>query len=453
MAGFILIQAVALWLTMRVVVPTYSIGPLDLQVSLRPSLNGVTEIALPPLGRVSARTHAVPVTVSLLPAETRVRSLQALVAEVTNSQATLRQMERDARRAGRAFALHLTAIAFLIATAAAWLLQRHSLLRSLGMGAAGGSLALCGCLGLVHNYHADAFRSARYTGVLSQATTALEFARRGFSNLDKVRSQLSHSATNLARFYSRLETLPSPIPRDRLIRVLHVSDLHNSVFGIDLTRTLAKEYDAHLIACTGDLTDYGSPLENRILEIWGKIPVPTLFVSGNHDSRATIAALQRLPNAQVLAGGEIVERLGIRFVGWQDPVSMRPGIGDADYAAGDLEALETGIRGSLAAMRHAPDVLLLHNYRVAEPLAGLAPVILYGHDHNARVSRTDGSVLVNAGTTGAAGVRYFTVADPPPYTAALLSFQPGAPPRLVSVDQIEVRQPAGGFTIQHLPIE
>jgi predicted phosphodiesterase len=452
-AGFVLIQAAALWLTLRLVAPTYPIGPLDLQVSLRPSWSGVTEIALPPLGRISARTHAVPVTVSLLSVETRVRSLRGLVNEVTNSRATLRQMERDARRAARALALHLAGIAFLSAAAAAWLIRRHSLRLSFGMGAVGGCLALGGCLCLARGYHPEAFRSARYTGVLSQATAALDMARRGFSNLDKVRTQLSHSARSLARFYSRLETVPATVPGDSLLRVLHVSDLHNSVFGMDLTRSLATEYDVRLIACTGDLTDYGSPLENQILDGWKQIPAPTLFVSGNHDSQATVAALKRLPNARVLERGEIVERLGLRFAGWEDPVSARPGIGDADYAAGDLEALEARIRAALAAGRRPPDVLMLHNYRVAEPLAGLAPIILYGHDHRARVSQTDGSVLVDAGTTGAAGLRYFSMADPPAYTAALLSFQPGAPPRLVSVDQIEVHQPEGGFSIQHLPIE
>jgi hypothetical protein len=100
-----------------------------------------------------------------------------------------------------------------------------------------------------------------------------------------------------------------------------------------------------------------------------------------------------------------------------------------------------------------PDVLLLHNHRVAEPLAGTVPVILYGHDHRARVTREAGSVLVDAGTSGAAGVRYFTVADPPAYTAALLTFSPGSPPRLTAVDLIEVREPAGGFSIQHYEME
>jgi predicted MPP superfamily phosphohydrolase len=453
LARLLLIQAAALWLALRLVAPTYPIGPLDLQVRLRPSMGGATEIMLPPLGQVSARTHTLPVTVSLLAAGTRVQSLKALVAQVQASRSTLSQMRRDARRAGRALFLTLAVAAFLCAAALAALVGPRSVRRSAVMGAACSGISLAGGLWVAHSYRPTAFRQPRYTGVLAEAPAVLDVARRGFANLDKVRGQLQNSATNLARFYSRMEAAgPSLAPED-LVRVLHVSDLHNSIAGVRFVRTLAQEYDVKLIACTGDLTDYGSPLENRLLDAWRHMPAPTLFVSGNHDSRTTVAALRRLPNATVIEGGEIVERLGLRFIGWADPVSERPGIGDADYAAGDLDALERRIRGTLGVFRRPPDVLMLHNYRVAERLAGSVPLLLYGHDHRARVTRRDGSVLVDAGTTGAAGVRYFTVAEPPPFTAALLSFRRGAPPLLDSVDLVEVRQPEGSFSIQHFTFE
>src|SRR4051812_13629232 len=136
LAWFLLIQAAALWLTLRLVAPTYPIGPLDLQVRLRPSLHGVTEIMLPPLGQVSARTHALPVTVSLLAAGTRVQSLKALVAQVKGGRSTLSQMRRDARRAGLVLFLSLISAAFLSAAAVAALVGRRSVRRSAVMGAA-----------------------------------------------------------------------------------------------------------------------------------------------------------------------------------------------------------------------------------------------------------------------------------------------------------------------------
>jgi predicted phosphodiesterase len=452
-ASILLIQAVAIGISFRLVAPTYPIGPLDLQVRLQPSWRGATEIMLPPLGRVSARTHAAPVTVSLMPAGMRVRSINLLVEQVKNSRATLQQMKQDARQAARSLMLRLMATAFVSAALVAGLIGRRSLRRSVAMGLTGGGLILAGCLLLSQTYHAEAFRRPRYTGVLSKATAAIQLAQRGFANLDKVETQLRNSATNLARFYSRMETLAPPASSDGLVRVLHVSDLHNNRLGLEFARTLAREYKVGLIACTGDLTDYGSPLENELLDGWRRMTVPTLFVSGNHDSRSTVAALKRIPNAIVLEDGKSVERLGLRFIGWEDPVSARPGAGDADYAAGDLEALDSRIRTTLQGMNPRPDVLLLHNYRVAEPLAGTVPVLLYGHDHRARLAERDGSTLVDAGTTGAAGVRYFTVAVPPPFSAALLSFRPGTPPRLIAVDLIEVRQPEGSFSIQRYPVE
>lgn len=450
---FGIIQGVALWLALRLVSPTYPIGTVDIQVRLRPSVQGATEIMLPPLGRVCARTHSAPVIVSVLPAGIRMRSLQDLVAQVTDHRATLRRMVEDARQAGRALVLHLAVVTFCCAAGVAALIGRRSVLRSAMMGAAGSGLAVAGCAWTLLGYHPDAFRSPRYTGVLAEAPAALELAQRGLADLDRVGGRLNHSATNLARFYSRLETLSPSRPAAEMIHVLHVSDLHNSLPGLKFAQSLAREYQARLIVCTGDLTDYGSPLENHLLDTWRRMPAPLLFVSGNHDSKTTLAALKRLPNAAVLEAGEVVERLGLRFAGWADPVSARASAGDADYANGELEALEARVRARLAASSTPPDVLLLHNYRVAEPLAGKVRLILYGHDHRARVTQASGSVLVDAGTTGAAGVRYFTVAEPPPFTAALLSFHPGSHPRLAAVDLIEVREPEGGFSIQHFALE
>lgn len=66
----------------------------------------------------------------------------------------------------------------------------------------------------------------------------------------------------------------------------------------------------------------------------------------------------------------------------------------------------------------------------------------------ALMRRRDDSVLVNAGTTGAEGVRYFTDKHRPAYGAAILSFVPGREPTLRYVDFIEVNPTDGGFLVQ-----
>ena len=52
-----------------------------------------------------------------------------------------------------------------------------------------------------------------------------------------------------------------------------------------------------------------------------------------------------------------------------------------------------------------PDVVCVHNPRMAEPLRGTARLILCGHLHRVEVETKDGTVVCNAGTTGGAGVR------------------------------------------------
>ena len=96
------------------------------------------------------------------------RSLKELVTQVSKGRATLREMERDARRAARTLVFQLVGTAFVTAAAAAALVGRRSVHRSLMMGAAGGSFALAGCLGLAHSYNPDAFRSPRYTGYMCE---------------------------------------------------------------------------------------------------------------------------------------------------------------------------------------------------------------------------------------------------------------------------------------------
>src|SRR5439155_11105773 len=140
----------------------------------------------------------------------------------------------------------------------------------------------------------------------------------------------------------------------------------------------AKQYQVDLVVCTGDLTDYGSAPENAFVARWGTPASQTLFVTGNHDSRVTLAAMRRLPRAAAPADGVVTTAAGLRFAGWADPASERDGLGSVDTSERQLADLERRIRAALPHLQPPPDVLLVHNYRVAEALAGTVPVILYG---------------------------------------------------------------------------
>ena len=74
---------------------TYPIGPADITVSAQFALPGETALVLPPLGRVSAHTHWLPIGLGIMPAQLRITSVGDLLKtldlleEPVNSQPSI----------------------------------------------------------------------------------------------------------------------------------------------------------------------------------------------------------------------------------------------------------------------------------------------------------------------------------------------------------------------------
>jgi len=144
---------------------------------------------------------------------------------------------------------------------------------------------------------------------------------------------------------------------------------------------------------------------------------------------------------------EPVSVAGLSILGSPDPSSARPGSGDVNTS---LEALKLAGYRLMAAYGRAPtppDIVCVHNPRQAESLIGRARVILCGHLHKQSLETRDGSVICNAGTTGAAGVRFFERRDGEPLSAMILAFAKGPKPHLLFVDQIMYNISAGEYSI------
>jgi predicted phosphodiesterase len=430
----------------------YPIGPVDVSVLLRPAWRGETRVALPPLGRVSARTHQAPIAIELTPSQLHLRSVQDLLKKLDNQRATVAQVQRDARRAVEREAARLALLALVGGALGSLTVGRRRWRQVAGSGLL--CVALVAGLGAWAGltFNRKAFESPRYTGVLSEAPVAVEMVRRGFSDLGRIRTQLRNTATNLAATYGQFTALAGG-PGDESLRILHVSDLHNNPAGVDLALALARSYHVHAVICTGDFTDFGTPMENRLLASWRSLTMPRFFISGNHDSQTTIRAIDALPGVTLLADGQVTDLLGLRVIGWNDPVSRRPGLGDAEVTAAELDALGSTMKTTLGQLSPRPDLVLVHNYRAAVACAGLAPVFLFGHDHRARIwQAAEGSWMIDAGTTGASGIRNFTTSANSPYSAALLYFARPPAARLQAIDLMQLREPGGGFTVERTTV-
>lgn len=88
---------------------------------------------------------------------------------------------------------------------------------------------------------------------------------------------------------SEYEYFNSKIPRDfKGFRIVHISDLHNKMFGEDQSKLLIEieRLEPDIIVVTGDLIDRRKfDLEKAMCFIDGTIEIaPVYFVSGNHEA-------------------------------------------------------------------------------------------------------------------------------------------------------------------------
>jgi hypothetical protein len=173
------------------------------------------------------------------------------------------------------------------------------------------------------------------------------------------------------------------------------------------------------------------------------VPVPYIYVRGNHDSRnATQAYLSSLKNVRVLDNGRVADVAGIRWAGIGDPrftPDKRAG-DDNDSPATTALLTEAGTRLSTAIQAADPpvDVALVHEPAMAEPLAGAVPLVLDGHIHHRAYQQLSSSTLeLTQGSSGGAGLRTLDSGKPLPLESSILYFSPTTH-RLIAVDDVTV---------------
>ena len=226
------------------------------------------------------------------------------------------------------------------------------------------------------------------------------------ARFDAYRASLEDLVANVGSLYSALSTLPSPGGADDSVVLLHVSDLHLNPAGFDLVQQVVDQFDVDAVLDTGDITDWGSQPENRLITRVGTMGVPYVYIRGNHDSAATAALIREQPNTVVL-DGEAATVAGISIVGVPDP-RFTP-----DKSSGDDDAPEEVLVNSGEALAEVaeelpepPSIALVHDPKQAPPLDGVVPLILAGHTHDREVSTLeDGTLLMIEGSTGGAGLR------------------------------------------------
>ncbi|SDE08787.1 metallophosphoesterase [Glycomyces harbinensis] len=414
------------------------IGPFDTTVALHPDLHGETVVTIPPLGEVAFDSHDGPIGLNLKLDSVDPVAAQAIIntpGGVTAASESLATDVTDAVVRVVVEALAIVTLCGLLVGALAFRTFRRTLLTGLT------SLAVTASL---MGYAASTLRTEsisqpRYEGLLAYAPSVVGNAEDIAVNYETYVANLQKFVTNISEFYALAMDMPQLGIEDDSIRVLHVSDIHLNPSAWHLMESVVGQFDIDAVADTGDLNDWGSEQEAEIFSQGvEQIQVPYVFVKGNHDSATTVAALAAYDNVIVL-DGEVQQIAGLDFAGVADP-RFTPDKGSqpsSEYAQQMLtqsgERLADAIEDAGGA-----DVAMVHEPPMADPLAGVVPLVLAGHTHERAVHDLgDGTTLMVEGSTGAAGLRNFQSEDPMRMEMDVLYFDPTTK-ALTAYDSISV---------------
>lgn len=426
----------------------YDLGPFRVEFFGRPGPS-TTELALPPFGRLEADTHVAPLKLSATLDEVAAVELGEIVQHKGVDGLAV-EVEEEARHVLGSYALRSLAIVLVGAAIAALLIYRDRW-RPLLVAIVGAGLVFSGMAGASWlTFKPDAFLSPTFSGSLTLAPRLVGPIRTAGGRIQDFRAELERLVGGAVSAYS---TIAATRPTTGVqIVALHVSDIHLSPIGMDFAQRLASSFEVDLVLDTGDLTSFGSPLEQGIISRIGEFGVPYVFVRGNHDSALTVNEVLAQPNAVVLRH-EVQEVAGLRIYGAPHPL-FTPTL-DRDYPDEEIEqtvqAVGDVVADQVAGLR--PDLLLVHDDRMAEASVGLVPVVASGHFHETTAREEEGTILLRVGTTGAGGLDTFTAPQPIPLSAQLLYFD-GDPAELVAWDTVELDPVTQDLTVRrHLPSE
>lgn len=419
------------------------VGPGDVSLRATTARTGGTRLALPPLGAVSARTHATPVALEATVDRIDLDKLQTVLSAPDPQQRLEANVERDLRPLLRSLVLRSVLFAAVAGGLAAALLPGRRL-HHLPVGALGGAVTVTMLLVTRwRGYDTAAFSEPRFEGSLERAPGVLRAVGRHVDDLADVRRRVSTLGRELSSLYRAVATPPAAATGET--RLLHVSDVHLNPLGLEIARQLAERFEVDAIVDTGDLTSFGYPVEARIAELLVGMPAPYVVVPGNHDSNEVRAALSAVANVQVLDG--VVDLAGVRVLGVPDPTFT------ADNAISADEAAEVKARAAVDVARRVdaerPDVLAVHDPLLAGRSTGLVDLVIAGHVHKRGNQLAGGTRTLTVGSTGATGLGSFAVEGGRAYEAEVLTFSGGV---LVAVDYVSLRGIGGSFRIDRVVI-
>lgn len=414
-----------------------------------PSQHGQTVLAIPPFGEVVANTHRGPTEIKVSLERIETNGFAARLEKMPSAEKYVSDMKNDFSMQIRIFYLRQFLVGMLGALIVLVLIWRLRPLRILKYSLVSGIALAVFLASSLHNYDYHAFSEPEFRGTMKMAPKVMEFVGDTLSDFEKLKGQTDVVVGNIKELFAGVEDLAGlnhPDRQNGSVVVLLVSDLHTNPVGVEFMRTIVNRFGVDMLINAGDLSDAGSmPEASLISEIEG-LGIPQVLVSGNHDTLEIMELFAESTTIQV-ADRESLEVMGLRVFGWPDNLGDTQEVEYADDEAkkAALDKQAEDIRSAVT-QQGMPDILVVHNESVAVKSADLAPLVVTGHTHSAKLYSKDGHVVINPGTVGAAGFRGLYSKSDVPYSAAIVYYKPGVGP--ISCDMIQYNPESRQFLLE-----
>jgi predicted phosphodiesterase len=446
--GPVVIGVVGAWLALGAFGhQTETMGPFSVRIDASFG-RGVTDIALPPLGTLRANTHVAPLHLRATLEDVDVDALQPYLTSPDGPSRLAAQVERKTLDRVWPFALWLLEIGALGALTLGALVFRD--MRRATAALLAGFIVVATAEGLaLQTYEPKAFLTPSYTGTLALAPQLFGPVEGTIRRVGYFRDELERIVASAGQAYAAVES--NPLGRGDEITVLHISDIHLSTLGYGFALQLAQSFNVDVVVDTGDTASFGTAAEQAILTWVPRFDRPYVYVRGSHDSIAFQRAVASYPNATVLDGRATTVD-GLSIYGLGDPYFLNArGAPKTDAEIAELVgSVAPRISDDVRALPRPPDIVAVHDERMAALAAGYAPVVVSGHFHTNQSRVQDGTLFLQVGTTGGAGPTGFTPDGGVPFSAEILYFRASADGtnRLIAWDVIQEFPATGSFSVE-----
>lgn len=425
----------------------FKMDAVQAKLSLHTSLRGETIIKVPPVGEIKAKTHNIPVSITIGLENIYLDELKKMLAESPEQEKLFEEAKVVLTREIRKFVMITLALGFAGGLFGLLVIQRRRLKELLAGGVIGLLVVSVLLFGTYRTYDIEKFRNPEYTGMIKAAPWMIGLVEESLATVNTWGKEMRGIANNLFGMFQRVDSLQAMGQGDGEVKILHVSDIHNNPASFDFMSQVVKSFGVDFIIDSGDMSDFGTPLESAMLGKVQKLEVPYIFIPGNHETPAIVSEIKKIPNVTVL-DGKVKQIRGLNIAGIEDPSShtgdyQAPDQSKIREATGKMEDIitESGVN---------PDIVVIHNPRIAKGFWGKVPVVLTGHDHQYKIKLKSNSVLIDAGTSGASGVGALMTKKEIPYSFVLLHFARTGEGimRLKYTDTIRISNLQSGYSLE-----